>query len=424
MKHFVLAYTLMLFTTQAVNAQRACASHEYLQQQLQANPLLAQKIAEIDAWKGSDIALNGSEGGSTADPLVIKIPVVVHVLYNSTATNISDAQIQSQIDVLNRDYRKLNADTINTPAAFKNLAADCRIQFELAKIDPDGRATTGIVRKFSSIQMFGLDDRIKHSSIGGHDAWDANNYLNIWVGVLAANLLGYASTLGCAKDVDGVVITPNAFGTVGSVNGGVYNKGRTATHEIGHWLGLRHIWGDAYCGNDYIDDTPPQRSSSRSCPTGIVVSCDNNPTAGNMYSNYMDFTDDACLNLFTIGQRDKMRALFIPGGARYSLLFSKGVTGTPIVDPVKPAEEPVVEQPALVARAYPNPAYSTVTIDAGTQENIGRMISVHNHLGQQVMTATLSKQVMQLNIRSLTSGVYYIRIGGDKRTLKIVKTID
>jgi hypothetical protein len=240
MKHFVLAY-LMLLTCQAVTAQRNCASYEYLQQQLQADPLLAQKMAALGSYSNSDIMLNGA---GTPMPTVIKIPVVVHVLYNTPSQNISEAQIRSQLDVLNKDFRKLNADTINVPAVFKHLAADCQIEFELAKIDPSGRATTGITRKSTSILMYGLDDRIKFSKKGGADAWDTENYLNIWVGSLAGGLLGYASVLGCDKAVDGVAITPGAFGTTGAV-GAPYNKGRTATHEVGHWLGLRHIWGDA-----------------------------------------------------------------------------------------------------------------------------------------------------------------------------------
>lgn len=414
MKHFVLA--CLLLACQAVTAQRNCASYEYLQQQLQADPLLAQRMAAIEAYRGSDIMLNGT--GSPV-PAVIKIPVVVHVLYNTPSQNISDEQIKSQIEALNRDFRKLNADTMNIPAVFKHLAADCQLEFELAKIDPSGRATKGITRKSTSILMYGLDDRIKSSARGGADAWDTEHYLNIWVGSLAGGLLGYASTIGCAKEIDGVAIAPSAFGTMGTA-GAPYNKGRTATHEIGHWLGLRHIWGDSYCGDDHIDDTPPQRSSTRNCPTGVVITCENNPY-GNMYNNYMDFTDDACLNLFTLGQRDKMRTLFLPGAARYSLLSSKALTGTPVTVPVKPAEEPVVVN-EIITKVYPNPAFTFITVDAGKDgQLIGKTITLRNHLGQLAIQVKMTKSNMPINVQHLPDGMYFVSIEGTSKAIKLLK---
>jgi len=417
MKHLVLAY-LMLLTCQAAKAQRNCASYEYLQQQLQADPLLAQKMAALESYSKSDIILNGT--GSPM-PAVIKIPVVVHVLYNASYQNISDAQIKSQLEVLNRDFRRLNADTINVPAVFKHLAADCQIEFELAKIDPAGKATTGITRRSTSILMYGLDDRIKFSNKGGADAWDTENYLNIWVGNLAGGLLGYASVLGCDKAVDGVAIAPQAFGTTGIV-GAPYNKGRTATHEIGHWLGLRHIWGDASCGDDHIDDTPPQRGATRNCPTGVVVTCENNPY-GNMYNNYMDFTDDACLNLFTLGQRDKMRSLFSPGGARYSLLSSNAITGTPgMPPPTRPIEEPAIVA-EITTKVYPNPATTFITIDGGAAgELAGKMVTLRNHLGQLAMQVKITKGNAPINIQHLPDGIYFLRVEGTSQTIKVLKT--
>jgi hypothetical protein len=417
MKHFVLAYSLSLLIGQTVIAQRTCASHEYLQQQLQADPLLAQRIAAIESYSSGAVMLHG---GAAPTPAVVKIPVVVHVLYNTPSQYISDEQVRSQIEVLNKDFRKLNADTVNVPAVFKHLAADCRIEFELAKIDPSGRATSGITRKSTSIIMFGLDDRIKSSSLGGATAWDTESYLNIWVGNLAGGLLGYASTVGCAKEIDGVAIAPTAFGTTGTATA-PYNKGRTATHEIGHWLGLRHIWGDSYCGNDNIDDTPPQKSSTRNCPTGIIVTCENNPY-GNMYTNYMDFTDDACLNLFTLGQSNKMRNLFNPGAARYTLLSSKALTGTPITEPVKPADPQPLVIPEVNAKVYPNPAYTFVTVEAGKDgQLLGKTITLHNHLGQLAMQIKLTKPMMQLNIQHLPYGIYYVRIEGSSAVAKLMK---
>lgn len=415
MKYFVLAYLLLVLTCQAVTAQRNCASHEYLQQQLQADPLLAQRIAALEAYRVDDIMLNGTGAPS---PAIIKIPVVVHVLYNTPAQNISDAQIKSQIEVLNRDFRKLNADTVNVPAVFKHLAADCQLEFELAKIDPSGRATTGITRKSTSIMMYGLDDRIKFSGKGGDDAWDADRYLNLWVGNLAGGLLGYASTIGCDKTIDGVAISPAAFGTIGTA-AAPYNKGRTATHEIGHWLGLRHIWGDSYCGDDHIEDTPPQRSATRNCPTGVVVTCDNNPY-GNMYTNYMDFTDDACLNLFTLGQRNKMRALFLPGAARSSLLSSNALTGTPVTEPA-PTQTPVTLPEAPVVKVYPNPAVTFITVEGKDGELVGKTITLRNHLGQLALQVKVTKGNMPINIQHLRDGMYFVSVEGTSKVIKLLK---
>ncbi|WP_315816306.1 zinc-dependent metalloprotease [Paraflavitalea speifideaquila] len=251
------------------------------------------------------------------------------------------------------------------------------------------------------------------------DAWDTEHYLNIWIGNLAGGLLGYASTLGCDKAIDGVAIRPSAFGTTGTA-GYPYNKGRTATHEIGHWLGLRHIWGDSYCGDDHIDDTPPQRSSTRNCPTGVVITCDNNPT-GNMYTNYMDFTDDACLNLFTQGQRSKMRSLFVPGGVRYSLLSSKAITGTPVTEPVRPVDEPV-RVVASGIKAYPNPANSFFVLEEAREgELIGKTVTVRNHLGQVAVRVKLGKGNTQINVGHLQSGMYFIHIEGSSEIIKLLK---
>ena len=421
MKRCLLALLVICFMVIAANAQRACVSYNYLQQQLKADPALAGKMARIEAFSANQLHKEYLTGVGTGDGgglPVLKIPVVVHIVYNTTAQNISDAQVQSQIDVLNNDFNRLNADTANTPAGFKPLAADCRIEFVLANVDPRGFATTGILRRHTSIQYFGLDDRIKKTAIGGDDPWDADSYLNIWVCSTAGSLVGYASPVGGPKDKDGVVISYSAFGTTGTANI-PFNKGRTATHEIGHWLGLRHIWGDQYCGNDYIDDTPPQRTYSFGCPTGVVITCDNAPL-GNMYMNYMDLTFDACTNLFTIGQRDKMRSLFEPGGPRYSILSSKGASGNGLPQPIGLPEDSVV---TAAVQIYPNPAGNMVQVDVGHDETmIGQSVTLHNYLGQLVLQARITKGTTQLNIQSLKEGIYFMRIGANKKAYKVIKT--
>ncbi len=289
-----------------------------------------------------------------------KIPVVVHILYHANAQAVSDAQVQSQIDALNRDFRKLNKDALGIPARFAGYAADCQIEFALATRDPKGRSTTGIVRKYSPVIEWTMDDNIKLSSKMGDDAWDAASYLNIWVGNLH-KLAGYASVLGGPAEKDGVVINANAFGMINT--SAPFNMGRTAVHEVGHWLGLKHIWGDADCGDDGIYDTPQQRSYTTGCPTGIRITCGNAPD-GDMYMNYMDFTNDACLLMFTNGQKEKMRSLFAAGGYRYSILSSKGFS-EPIMDEI-PVEQKGPQW--LKVKIYPNPVSTELIIDVAYDE--------------------------------------------------------
>src|SRR5690606_23136259 len=194
---------VFLFLYTGVWAQRDCRTAEYEQQQLLADPSLKQKmLAAMN--QVLDIPSSTSEYRVNHDN-IIKIPVVVHVLYNNSNENISEDQIQSQIKALNRDFRKMNADVANVPSRFAGFAADVQIEFELAKTDPRGRATSGIIRKYTPVKGWEMDDKVKFSAAGGSDAWEANSYLNIWVANLN-NLLGYASVIGGPAEKDGVVI--------------------------------------------------------------------------------------------------------------------------------------------------------------------------------------------------------------------------
>ena len=304
-------------------AHRICATEEVLQAQLAADPSLAQRMSAINNQALKFAAQQVGTAQRTSATVII--PVVVHVLYSTTAENISDAQIQSQIDVLNEDFRKLNTDANKVPAAFAGLAADAGIQFVLAKRTPAGTATNGIERKSSTITTWGTADKIKKVSTGGLDAWNAGQYLNLWVGTIGGGILGYAQFPGGAAATDGVVISPVYFGRTGSVTA-PFNLGRTGSHEVGHWLNLNHIWGDdgtACTGTDNVADTPNQADENYGKPTFPQVSCSNGPN-GDMFMNYMDYTDDAGMYMFSTGQSSRMNALFGAGGARASLLTSQG----------------------------------------------------------------------------------------------------
>ena len=246
---------------------------------------------------------------------VVTIPVVFHVVYRTATENISAEQIQSQLDVLNDDFRRLNADVDD----IWPQAADTEIEFCLASFDPQGNPTDGILRVSTTVNGFGTNDAVKSASSGGSDAWPYNEYLNFWVCNIGGGILGYAQFPGGSASTDGVVCGYQYTGTTGTATS-PFDLGRTATHEVGHWLNLRHIWGDGGCGaSDFVDDTPDSDGPNYGCALGNVA-C--NTT--DMVQNYMDYSDDACMNLFTQGQTDRMLALFQPGGFRAGLLESNG----------------------------------------------------------------------------------------------------
>jgi len=422
MKYFLPVVGCLLIALPSWS-QRDCRSFDYRQQQLRADPTLAVSVEAVEQFtrlqlRKSAVSVDGQGSGKDNLPAVITIPVVVHVLYNNSAQNISDAQILSQLDVLNADYGKHNADTSGIPAYYSSLAADCGFQFVLATVDTNGHATTGIIRKHTNAASFSINDDVKYSSKGGDDAWDRDRYLNLWVCNLTGSVLGYSSVPGGPKQTDGVVILYTAFGTKGSA-AAPYNRGRTATHETGHWLNLIHVWGDTDCGDDEVSDTPPQKMATYGNPSGIIVSCGNTPY-GNLYMDYMDFTDDIGMHLFTYGQRDRMRTMFVPGGFRHALLSSNagpvsaggsagGITG----------EAGAGE--ALTIDMYPNPAMSTVTVKLNDMTRIGSLVEVYNQIGMRVMVMRITQTTFSLNLAGLSGGVYVVRVEGTERGTKLVK---
>jgi Pregnancy-associated plasma protein-A len=239
---------------------------------------------------------------------VITLPVVVHVVHRTEAENVSDAQVKSQIAALNRDFRAKNADKQNVPDVWGGFVTDAKIQFELAKVDPAGKRTSGITRTATRMRDFGADNAVKSTKTGGANAWPADRYLNLWVCTLAGGLLGYAQFPGGPQKTDGVVILNTACGTAGTASS-PFDLGRTATHEVGHFLGLRHIWGDRNdcSGDDFVSDTPRAREANMGRPAFPHVTCNNGPS-GDMFMNYMDYVDDAAMVMFTTGQVARMNA--------------------------------------------------------------------------------------------------------------------
>jgi hypothetical protein len=405
MRIFLLCF--LLSANLALFAQRECASRHYLESQL-SDISIVESISSADKFISAQKPVKESQQSNTKaaqdanSTELIRIPVVVHIVYNTSSQNISDDQVRSQIEALNRDFRRRNADTTNTPQRFRSSAADIAIDFFLATADPYGGPTNGIVRRQTNVVDWNGDDKIKFTSQGGSNAWDSRSYLNIWVGNLR-RITGYSSAPGSPAERDGIVISYNAFGSNGSAP---YHMGRTAVHEAGHWLGLKHIWGDNYCGDDGVDDTPQQGNFTPGCPAGFRTSC-NNGTNGDMYMNYMDFTYDACINLFTTGQKNRMRSCFNEGGPRYSLLSSKGLD-KPWTSG-KPVEEAVViieTKPEITL--YPNPATSVLKINFEGENSPGNEIRIINMYGITVMRFSRGSNAQRINISSLPAGNYML----------------
>lgn len=314
----------ILFLSFPGYAQRTCATPQAIEDaaiKYPARTALYRQLRQQPVNRGE--IQKFSRGGA-----VVVVPVVVHVVLKDPG-QVSDAQIQSQINVLNTDYTAENADSTRIPAVWKSLFGDMRVEFCLAERTPDGNPTNGIDRVKTNVSTFSITDavsRVKHAATGGADAWDTRKYMNIWICNLENGTLGVGTPPGLYPDgEDGIVIQYNAFGTVGNLLP-AFNKGRTCTHETGHYFNLLHPWGDedGTCSpGDYVDDTPPESDPVYGCPAFPVLSDQCTPDyPGVMFMNFMGYANDSCMSLFTAGQVTRAQAgLF---NSRASLLTSDG----------------------------------------------------------------------------------------------------
>lgn len=334
------ALTLFLFFTfcSGIYAQRRCATVEY-----QKINRASGKIFETDeqfekalAEKIRSRKKNQLQNSTSGVPY--RIAVVVHVIHNGEVygegRNIPDEQIISQIDVLNKDFNRLNTDAGNTPPEFTSVAGNLNIEFVLAKQDPNGNCTNGIVRVDGNRDQWSLGHESEFKALS---YWPAEDYLNIWV-IKFQGFLGYAQfpvssgLPGLEEEddnrlTDGAILDYRAFGTIDAgpfVLDDQYDRGRSATHEIGHFLGLRHIWGDdvACTGSDFADDTPNQDEETYNTPAHPLAD-DCSPAI--MFQNYMDYTDDVSMNLFTLDQIERMIVVLQNSPRRNTLSASHGL---------------------------------------------------------------------------------------------------
>lgn len=306
-------------TERSNNNTKTCYTMVNLNRDLNENPGLEKKMYDIEQHtrrfilKGNANKPGGKPGGGSGGDIdvdvaivpdnfgIINIPVNVIVVYPN-ANVITDAQIQSQIDVLNADFRNPNTNQLPNGTNFANDATDAGFHFNLVNVERHNNSKTS----------WGTNNSVKSA----YPPASTSTQLNIWVCPIGGGILGYAQFPGGNSDTDGIVVDGNYFGITSS---SAYGRGRTATHEIGHYLNLRHIWGDGRCRqDDFVVDTPDSDRSNGGCPSFPLVHCN----SADMTMNYMDYTYDNCMYMFTDGQRNRMRAIFAPGGPRASMLSS------------------------------------------------------------------------------------------------------
>jgi hypothetical protein len=296
-----------------------CFTNEKMAEAIQKNPSIRKRQVLTDARINRFIEQEKLAFKGRTAPPVYTIPVVIHIIYRTNAQNISNQRVYEQLQVLNEDYRRTNSDANNVPLDFAGLVADTEIEFCLATKDPNNNSTTGITRTQTSVSNIGNGNAYYSTAAGGVDIWNSNKYLNIWVCELGGAVLGYTYPPGGAPNgADGVVIGYQYFGETGT--SAPYNGGRTTTHEVGHWLNLKHLWGSGNGGcslDDGVTDTPLQDQANAGCPSHPSTSCG----TSDMFMNYMDYVNDNCMNSFTVGQKNRMRAAI--AAARPGLLTSQ-----------------------------------------------------------------------------------------------------
>jgi hypothetical protein len=413
----IFSCAILLTTTAQVSP---CYTHEAMMEHETKNPGYLDRVNEV-----FERAKYYEHQDRSEDYI---IPVVVHIVYNTPEENLHDSVIFNQIESLNADFRRLNEDASNLREDFATIVGDTHIGFQLAQFDPEGNPTNGITRTSTDVNSF-LDfsmspaEGVKQTSAGGIDPWDQSRYLNIWVCDMSlfgsVFLLGYATppaglphwpedaTDGMS---DGVVIQYQVFGSnnpnpVDLGDGVLDVRGRTATHEVGHYLGLRHIWGDGDCtAEDGVDDTPnAAEQSNQDCDTTKNSCVDDIAELGDlpdMVENFMDYSAETCQNSFTLGQIDIMRGVL-------EIQRINLIEGNPALS----IDEDLVE---FNINIFPNPSEGNVTLT--NKETELTTIQIYDETGK-IINSKIMPPGSTLQIADLPSGFYIIRFENKNKIL-------
>ena len=425
--YFIVLFSTYIAAHAQVNQNR-CGTFDIMKYKEQQSSGYLQQVRQVFN-QAQDLAQAQAHSRDAYDT-IYNIRCVFHVVYQNVDENIPDSVIYSQIEVLNEDYRRLNADSFKTRGLFLPVAADARIQFQLATLDPDGNPTSGITRTVGNPQGFlgfsPFDDNVKSAALGGKDPWPTDRYLNIWV----CSVLNGFGVLGYAYPPDNAPNWPNGSGSDSAKQGVVLHypvvgrnfstpidatvaKGRSAVHEIGHYLGLRHIWGDGDCTeDDGLADTPDADAAhQQTCDTASNTCTETSgPQVPDMIENFMDYSDDRCLNMFTYDQVGIMRAMLQTSRAG----IADRIVETSIQD--KTWETSIY--------VHPNPSNGMFEITFPKTTPADYQLEVFNTVGERIASQSgIVKYVTTVDLSNHASGIYYVRLssGSQSAIKKIVK---
>ena len=389
---------------------KRCASYEALQMQMANDSIFRQQRQVLDAYVDNWVKEHPDYDPKTT---TVTIPVVVHIIYKTTAEDISDSRVTDQINATNADWAGLNAHSMGSFAT--SLKANTNVQFCLAKRDPSGNTSTGITRTSTTVGPFNISGSSascsgypeRCASSGGCNAWDVTKYLNIWVCDMGSSLCGISEFPGSTSNNNyyGSTINYLYFGTTGST--APYNLGGTLTHELGHCFNLYHIWGDdggACTGTDYCNDTPNQADATYGPNTGVVTDACTTTSPGIMYMNFMDYSDDISYANFTPNQVSRIAAIVASTGPNYSLTTSNACS------PLTGIEE---SQSISNINIYPNPTRDIINVNFELGKADDVVISVTNIVGEVV--AKVEKQKVSIvnipmDLSNQSSGIYFVHI--------------